>query len=348
MRIAQIAPLTNRIAPDSIHAPERMISHLTDELSRQGHDVTLFASGDSATSARLEPMWPRGLRGDPAVRDEFAPHMVMLEHVYRHADGFDILHFHIDYLPLSLFSRTKTPFLITLHGPLDKREAEHCFTLFGNAPLVSVSEWQRSCMPDAHYLATVHPGLPAHPAPPAPQPPRYLAFWGRIAADARPDRAIALARRGGLPIRLAATEIDEAYYAEIIRPLVDGDQVRFVGPLTDAAAPAFLAGALALLEVAERPAPFGFGMIEAMTQGTPVLALTPGPATEIVEHGVTGFLAADDDAAVAVMPALAGLSRAQIRERRGRRFGVARMTAEYQTLYRRLRAGRRPLLRVVS
>src|SRR5712675_1060363 len=236
MRIAQIAPLTEAVPPKLYGGTERVIYWLTEELVALGHDVTLFASGDSRTSAKLEPGWPRALRLDGAVRDPNALHMAMLENVRRRADEFDFLHFHLDYYPFSLFARQRTPFVTTLHGRLDLPEHQPVFDTFSSAPVVSISNAQRRPLPQAHWIKTIHHGLPERLLMPTPVKPSYLAFLGRIAPEKRVDRAIHIAEQCGIPLKIAA-KIDRAdrdYYEEEIRPMMASPNVEYIGEIGDA------------------------------------------------------------------------------------------------------------------
>ena len=350
MRIAQIAPLTESVPPRLYGGTERVVSFLTEELVRQGHDVTLFASGDSVTSARLRPMAPRALRFEPNLRDPMAAHALMLEEVYRSADQFDVLHFHLDYTTYSLFSRQKTPFVTTLHGRLDLPEIGPVYDRFSDVPVVSISDAQRRPLPQANYVATVYHGLPVDLLTPQPVKPRYLAFLGRISPEKAPDRAIRIARRAGIPLKIAAKvdRVDEEYFCAKIRPMIDGRHVEMIGEIGDAAKPEFLSGAHALLLPIDWPEPFGLVMIEAMACGTPVIAFPAGSVPEVVEDGLTGFVVPNEAAAVAAVGRLPSLSRSAIRRRFETRFSAGRMAADYVTVYERLAQANRPRLRAVG
>src|SRR5258708_7803770 len=249
MRIAQIAPLTEAIPPKLYGGTERVVSWLTEELVALGHDVTLFASGDSQTAAKLEPMWPRALRLDDTVRDPMALHMAMLEQVRRRAGDFDILHFHLDYLPFSIFSRQSTPFITTMHGRLDLPEHQIVFDFFNAVPVISISDSQRQPLPQAHWLRTIHHGLPAHLLGPSAAEPKYLAVLGRIAPEKAVDRAIRIAVRCNLPLKIAAKvdRVDRDYFEREIRPLLDLPGIEYIGEISDAQKAEFLSGARALL-----------------------------------------------------------------------------------------------------
>ena len=341
MRIAQIAPLHEAVPPALYGGTERVVSFLTEELVALGHDVTLFASGDSRTSATLAPSWPRALRLDPAVRDTTAPHMLLMEQVRRRADEFDILHFHVDYWPFSLFTRQPTPFLTTLHGRLDLPEIRPVFDGFAGVSLVSISDSQRAGLPEAGYVATVRHGLPLGLLSPSPGiVPGYLAFLGRIAPEKGPDRAIRIARAAGIPLKIAAkvSDADRPWFETVIMPMVEGGEVELVGEITDAQKGAFLSGAIGLLMPVDWPEPFGLVMIEAMACGTPVLAFNRGSVPEIVDEGVTGFVVEDEAAAVAAIGRLRSLPRILVRDRFTQRFTARRMAENYVAVYAELLA----------
>ena len=343
MRIAQIAPLYEAVPPMLYGGTERVVSFLTEELVALGHEVTLFASGDSLTSAELEAVWPRALRLDPKIRDQIAPHMLLMEAARRRADEFDILHFHMDYWPFSLFSRQPTPIVTTLHGRLDLPELRPMFDAFPQMPVVSISDNQREPLPQARFVATVHHGLPADLlTPQLTGEPEYLAFLGRIAPEKGPDRAIRIARACGIPLRMAAKvdRADQGYFDTVIRPMLAEGGVEMVGEISDAQKPAFLSGARALLMPIDWPEPFGLVMIEAMACGTPVVAFDRGSVPEIVEDGRTGFVVEDEAEAVAAISRLDQLSRAGVRAGFEARFTARRMALDYLAVYRRL-AGRR-------
>ncbi|HEY2616435.1 MAG TPA: glycosyltransferase family 4 protein [Acetobacteraceae bacterium] len=349
MRIAQIAPLTESVPPRLYGGTERVVSFLTEQLVAMGHDVTLFASGDSRTGAELAAVWPTALRFDPSVRDAIAPHMLMLEQVCRRAGEFDVLHCHLDYWTFPLFSRQSTPFLTTLHGRLDLPELRSIYHCFGDVPLVSISDAQRAPLPDANFVATVQHGLPEDLLTPREVAPGYLAFLGRICPDKRPDRAIRIARRAGIKLKIAAKvdRVDEDYFRDTIRPMIDGRHVELIGEITDAEKSDFLSGAIALLVPIDWPEPFGLVMIEAMACGTPVIAFNRGSVPEIVEHGVTGLIVEDETQAIAAIRRAGDMSRAAVRLGFERRFTAQRMAEDYLALYRRLVAPARPVLRVV-
>ena len=349
MRIAQIAPLHEAVPPKLYGGTERVVSFLTEELVAQGHHVTLFASGDSVTSAKLESVWPRALRLDPAIRDPIAPHMMMMESVRRQADEFDVLHFHMDYWPFSLFGRQRTPFVTTMHGRLDLAEWRPLFDTFPNVPLVSISDAQRRPLPQANYVSTVHHGLPDDLLTPQPGPKDYLAFLGRIAPEKGPDRAIRIARACGIPLKMAAKvdRTDQVYFDTVIRPMLADGGVELIGEINDAQKPEFLSGAMALLMPIDWPEPFGLVMIESMACGTPVIAFNRGSVPEIVEDGVSGFIVEDETGAMAAVNRLSRLSRATVRQRFDARFTARRMAEDYVNIYRSLAGEERSVLRAI-
>ena len=338
MRIAQISPLTEAVPPKLYGGTERVISWLTEELVALGHKVTLFASGDSVTSARLEPMWPTALRLDGSVRDPNALHMSMIEQIAQRAREFDLLHFHLDYYPFSVMSRQSTPFLTTLHGRLDLPEHEPVFSTFPNVPLVSISNAQRRPAPNANWIGTVHHGMPENLLKPVPAEPSYLAFLGRISPEKRVDRAIHIAERCGLQLKIAAKvdAADHDYFEEMIKPLLTKPNVEFIGEISDAQKSEFLSNAFALLVPIDWPEPFGLVMIEAMACGAPVIAFNRGAVPELIEDGVTGFVVEDETSAVGALRHLSRLSRTVIRKRFEERFTARRMARDYLAVYRDL------------
>ena len=350
MHIAQIAPLTEAIPPKLYGGTERVVSWLTEELIALGHDVTLFASGDSVTSAKLEAMWPRALRLDGSVRDPNALHMMMLEQVYRRASEFDFLHCHLDYYPFSLFSRQPTPFVTTLHGRLDLPEHQPVFDTFSSLPVVSISNSQRRPLPQACWVRTVQHGLPLKLLEPKPVKPSYFAFLGRIAPEKGIERAIRIAEHCGVKLKVAAKvdKADEDYYNEQIKPLRQSGHVEFIGEINDAEKPEFLSGAIALLFPIDWPEPFGLVMIEAMACGAPVIAFNRGSVPEIIEDGLTGFVVEDVNGAIGAVDRLGHLSREAIRRRYEERFTARRMAQDYLAVYRSLSASAAPHLRLVA
>jgi len=339
VRIAQVAPLYEAVPPKLYGGTERVVSFLTEELVALGHEVTLFASGDSRTAATLVPGWPRALRLDPAIRDTIAPHMLLMEQVRQRAGEFDLIHFHMDYWPFSLFSRQRTPFLTTLHGRLDLPEIRPIFERFPGVPVVSISDDQRRGLPRANFVRTVHHGLPARLLEPQLGARRdYLAFLGRIAPEKGSDRAIRIARSARIPLRIAAkvSETDRGYFDSVIQPMIAQGGVEMIGEISDAEKPAFLSGAVGLLMPIDWPEPFGLVMIEAMACGTPVIAFNRGSAPEIVEDGTTGFIVANEEEAVLAVSRLPHISCAIVRHRFEQRFTARRMANDYVDVYRNL------------
>jgi glycosyltransferase involved in cell wall biosynthesis len=350
MHIAQIAPLTEAVPPKLYGGTERVVSWLTEELITLGHEVTLFASGDSVTSARLEASWPRSLRLDGSVRDPNALHMMMLERVYQRAADFDFLHFHLDYYPFSLFSRQPTPFMTTLHGRLDLPEHQPVFDTFSTIPVVSISNAQRRPLPQANWVRTVHHGLPENLLQPKPIKPSYFAFLGGIAPEKGIDRAIRIAQHCGIPLKVAAKvdSVDREYFEEQILPMIKSARVDYIGEINDSQKSEFLSGAIALLVPIDWPEPFGLVMIEAMACGTPVIAFNRGSAPEVIEDGLTGFIVEDINGAIGAVDRLSHLSRDRIRRRFEQRFTARRMAQDYLSVYRSMTDRIAPHLRLVS
>ena len=315
-----------------------MVAWLVDELIELGHDVTLFASGDSHTRAKLVAAWPRSLRLGRPRSDPMAAHMSLIEAVAQRARDFDLIHFHIDWMQLPLFSRMQVPFLTTFHGRLDLPGLSSVVRQFPNAPFVSISEHQRQPLPEANWLGTIHHGLPPESLQPQFEPGTYLAFLGRLTADKGPETAIEIAQGCGLPLRIAAKipRGERGYYKDRLAPRIDGERVRLVGEVNDAAKSDFLGGALALLFPIDWPEPFGLVMIEAMACGTPVIAYRQGSVPEVIEDGVTGFIVESPEAAVAAVKRLPELDRKTIRARFEARFTVRRMAEAYIGHYERL------------
>lgn len=349
MHIAQVAPLTEAIPPKLYGGTERVVHWLTEELVALGHEVTLFASGDSCTSAKLEAPWPRALRLDDSIRDPNALHMLMLECVRQRVHEFDFLHFHLDYYPFSLFSRQSTPFVTTLHGRLDLPEHQPVFSKFSSVPIISISNAQRRPLPHANWVRTIAHGLPEHLLVPQPVTPRYFAFLGRIAPEKGVDRAIRIAKRCGVPLKIAAKvdKVDREYFEEKIRPSIDSTNVEYVGEITDKEKATFLSGAIALLTPIDWPEPFGLVMIEAMACGTPVIAFNRGSVPEVVDDGLTGFIVEDESSAIGAVDRLSQLSREKIRARFEQRFTARRMALDYLAAYRHLMENTAPRLRLI-
>jgi glycosyltransferase involved in cell wall biosynthesis len=325
-------------------------SYLTEELVRQGHDVTLFASGDSVTRARLVAACPRSLRLDPGCVDQLAHHVVMLEQVSRRAAEFDIIHYHCDYLHFPLSQGCPTPHVTTLHGRLDMPDLQPLYRTFADQPLISISDAQRRPLAFANWQGTVYHGLPPDLHSFRERPGNYLAFLGRVSPEKRVDRAIEVALRVGLPLKIAAKvdAADRNYHEKQIRPLLEaaGPRVEFLGEVGGKDKDEFLGNAYALLFPIDWPEPFGLVMIEALACGTPVIAWRCGSVPEVMDDGVTGFVVESIDGAVRAVGQVGELSRCRCRQVFERRFSVARMAADYLAIYRRLLLRRRPNGRV--
>lgn len=352
MRIAQIAPLHEAVPPKLYGGTERVVSNLTEALVAQGHDVTLFASGDSITSAKLEAFWPQALRLDPTIRDVMAPHMLLLEEVRRRADEFDVLHFHIDYYPFSLFQRQEVPFVTTMHGRLDLPELQPIFNAFSDVPVVSISDNQRLPLQQANWQTTVYHGLPENVLKPIPNvKPGYLAFLGRVSPEKGLDKAIRIAGQAGMKLKVAAKidKADRAYYEEVIKPLMAQPHVEYIGEIGENEKSEFLGNAHALVFPIDWPEPFGLVMIEAMACGTPVVAFNRGSVPEVIENGVSGFVVEDEISAVAAIKRLSTLPREKVRAAFEARFTSKVMATNYVAVYEDLlRQKRRTVLREVA
>lgn len=339
MRIAQIAPLAESVPPQLYGGTERIVSYLTEELVAMGHEVTLFASADSRTAARLVACAPKALRLDLGVADQLPHLLVMLEQVRRRAAEFDILHFHVDLLSAPLQRLVTTPSITTLHGRLDLPDLQPFYHAFPEIPLVSISDAQRRPMPPVHWMRTIYHGLPLDLLPFQPKPQNYLAFLGRISPEKRPDRAIEIATRSGVPLRIAAKvdRADEAYWREVIEPMVRANPlVDYIGEIGEAEKSAFLGNARALLFPIDWPEPFGLVMIEAMACGTPVIAYPCGSVPEVLDEGETGFLVTSIAEATAAVAQTAALDRAKVRAGFERRFSARRMAESYLQVYEEL------------
>jgi glycosyltransferase involved in cell wall biosynthesis len=338
MRIAQVSPLYESVPPKYYGGTERVVSYLTEELVRQGHEVTLFASADSTTRARLIAPCRVSLRLQKDCIDQLAHHIVMLELVAKHASDFDVIHFHIDYLHFPLSRRQSIPQLTTLHGRLDLPDLVPLYREFAEMPVVSISAAQRLPLPWANWLATVHHGLPRtlyrfHPAP-----GKYLLFLGRISPEKRVDRAIEIARRVAMPLKIAAKVdiVDRQYFERVIEPLLALPGIEYVGEVGDAEKDELLGNAYALVFPIDWPEPFGLVMIEAMACGTPVIAFRQGSVAEVLDDGVTGFIVDGLDEAERAVERVKGLDRRRCRQVFEERFAVAHMAGEYLALYERL------------
>jgi glycosyltransferase involved in cell wall biosynthesis len=341
LKIAQISPLFESVPPKLYGGTERVVSYLTEELVRQGHDVTLFASGDSVTSARLVPCSEKSLRLDDTCRDRLAHQMVLLHEVFARANRFDLLHFHIDYLHYPFSERQPVPHLTTLHGRLDLPDLVPVYRTFENVPVVSISAAQREPLPWLNWQATVPHGLPLGLHAPRREAGRYLAFLGRISKEKRVDRAIEIAKRVGMPLKIAAKidKSDRDYYEREIAHLLDHPLVEYIGEIGEAEKTDFLGNAHALIFPVDWPEPFGLVMIEAMACGTPSIAWCCGSIPEVIDEGVSGFIVDSIDQAVAAVERAGTLSRAGVRRRFEERFSVERMVRDYVAVYEELVEG---------
>lgn len=340
MKIAQVAPLFESVPPKLYGGTERVVSYLTEELVAQGHDVTLFASGDSQTKARLVAVCPRALRLDGKCKDHLPHHLVMLERLYREPARFDVIHFHCDYVHFPHSRRQPRPHVTTLHGRLDIPDLQPLYREFAGQPLISISDAQRQPLSWANWQGTVYHGLPGDLHTFRPVAGSYLAFLGRISPEKRVDRAIEIAQRSGMPLKIAAKvdTADKAYFKQVIEPLLKqaGPLVEFLGEVGGKHKDEFLGNARALLFPIDWPEPFGLVMIEAMACGTPVIAFRNGSVAEVMEDGVTGFVVDDMDQALQAVARLPEVSRQRCREVFEERFHVSRMARGYLRIYRRL------------
>jgi glycosyltransferase involved in cell wall biosynthesis len=334
-RIAQVAPLHESVPPRLYGGTERVVSYLTETLVAMGHDVTLFASGDSVTSARLVPTGAQALRLDPRNPDPIAMHLLQLERVFQEADRFDVIHFHCDFLHYPLTRRTGIPSLTTLHGRLDVPGLDDLYREFADIPLASISDAQRKPLPWVNWRATVHHGLPLSFATLHPEPGEYLAVLGRVSPEKGVDRAIEIARRSGLPLRIAAKvdPVDEEYFESVIRPRLTEPGIEYLGEIGEGDKAEFLGRAYALLFPIDWPEPFGLVMIEAMACGTPVIAFDRGSVPEVLENGKTGYIVSSVDEAASAVSRISALSRATCRAAFEERFSAERMARDYLDVY---------------
>ena len=330
MRIAQVAPLAESVPPKLYGGTERVVAWLIEELVELGHDVTLFASGDSVTRAKLVSVWPRALRLGRPRSDPIAVQAALLEAIAQRAKDFDVIHVHIDWLHLPLLSRLGVPFITTSHGRMDLPGLPEVVRCFPGAPFVSISNSQRTPLPGANWLGTVYHGLPVISLRPSFEEGSYLAFLGRLTAEKGPEAAIRIARASGLPLRIAAKvpRAERSYFKDKLEPQIDGDQVRLIGEVNDQTKEPFLAGARALLFPIDWPEPFGLVMIEAMACGTPVIAFRSGSVPEVVDDAVTGFVVNDEAEAVHAVKRLNELDRGKVRAHFEQRFTARRMARE--------------------
>jgi glycosyltransferase involved in cell wall biosynthesis len=339
MKIAQVAPLTEAVPPRTYGGTERIVSYLTEELVRQGHDVTLFASGDSRTSAELVPCCDVALRLNPRIWHDIPHHVTMLEKVRRRADEFDVLHCHVDLLHFPVVRDFAQRTVTTLHGRLDPPDLAQLYAMFDDIPLVSISHDQRWPMPPVRWVGTVYHGLPRDLLPFRPKASGYLAFLGRISPEKGPETAIEIAARSGMPLKIAAKidKVDQSYWKERVEPrLLRNSNVEFVGEIDERRKADFLGNATALLFPIDWPEPFGLVTIEAMACGTPVIAFRRGAVPEVIDDGVTGLIVDTLDGAVDAVRRITDIDRARVRQIFEERFTVERMCRDYVAIYRSL------------
>lgn len=338
MRIAQVAPLWESVPPKLYGGTERIVSYVTEELVAMGHDVTLFASGDSETAARLEAICPQALRLNTGIFNRDAPLMMLREKGLGSARDFDVIHSHLDFTGFPLARRNPVPVVTTLHGRLDLPELEPVYREFSEMPLVSISDAQRRPLPWANWAGTVYHGLPRNLYTFHPQSGGYLAYLGRTAPEKRPGHAIEIAKRTGIPLRIAAKvdRVDRTYFEAEIEPLLDHPLIEFVGEISDAEKDEFIGNAMAVVCPYDWPEPFGLVLIEAFACGTPVIAYRRGSIPEIVDHGVTGFICETIEEMVDAVDQVPLIDRKQCRAAFDERFTADRMARDYVALYERL------------
>jgi len=338
MKIAQVAPLYERVPPKFYGGTERVVSYLTEMLVKLGHEVTLYASGDSITRARLRPACKCALRLDKTSIDPIANHVYLAEQVFKEAEEFDVIHSHMDYLAFPLFRRMRTPHVSTMHGRLDIPNLHNLSREFSEEPLISISDHQRLPLPWANWQGTVYHGLPERLYTFHEQPGKYLGFLGRVSPEKRLDKAIEIARRAGMPLKIAA-KVDKSekdYFETKIKPLLNQTDIEYIGEIGEAEKGDFLGNAFALLFPIDWPEPFGLVMIEAIACGTPVVAYKRGSVPEIIENGKTGFVVQSVEEAVKAVAAVARLSRDQCRRVFDARFTTTRMATDYVAQYEHL------------
>jgi glycosyltransferase involved in cell wall biosynthesis len=338
MRIAQIPPLAESIPPKLYGGTERVVSWLTEELIALGHEVTLFASGDSCTSGRLVPIIPQAIRLSSPRPEPFPAYAAQLDAIAKAAEEFDILHCHTDWIHLPLLSCLGVPHLTTIHNRLDTPDLPPVVRRFPDAPLVSISDHHRMPLPSANWLGTVYHGMPTELLKPSYQPGTYLAFLGRLTTEKGPEPAIRIAKAAGLELRMAAKipRSETRYYKDRLQPLIDGVKIKLVGELNDQAKGDLLRGASALLFPIDWPEPFGLVMIEAMACGTPVIAFRCGSVPEVIDDGMTGFVVETEDEAIAAVKRVLELDRRTVRVTFEKRFTARRMAQEYVRYYKLL------------
>lgn len=338
MKIAQVPPLYESVPPKLYGGTERVVSYLTEELVRQGHEVTLFGTGDSVTSANIFPVCEQATRLNKDCKDPFAWHIYQMQLVLEHAGAFDVIHFHNDYLHYPFSRNASYKHVTTLHGRLDLPDLKPIYQKFANIPLVSISNDQRKPLPHVNWQQTIYHGLPENLYAARKGDGGYLAFLGRISPEKRPDRAIEIAKRTGIKLKIAA-KVDSAdlqYYETVIRPLLDDPLIEYIGEIGEDRKGDFLGNAMALLFPIDWPEPFGMVMIEAMANGTPVIAFNCGSVPEVLDQGITGYIVNDLEEAVSAVNKLHAFDRRACRMRFEERFTSEKMAANYIRLYERL------------
>ena len=340
MRIAQVAPLYESVPPKYYGGTERIVSYLTEELVQQGHEVTLFASGDSKTTAELIPIAPSSLRLNRSSTDHLAHHVLMLQRISDEADRFDVIHFHIDYLHFPLTRMQQWSSVTTLHGRLDIPDLVPLYNEFQDMPVVSISNAQRTPLPQASWQSTVYHGLPGDLYSWQTHPQEYIAFIGRISPEKRVDRAIEVARRANVPLKIAAKvdTVDQDYFEVAIKPLLQDSRIEYLGEIGDLDKGKFLGNARALIFPIDWPEPFGLVMIEALACGTPVVAYNRGSVPEVLDEGRTGFIVNSVEEAVAALERLSSINRSVCRQVFEERYSAQRMAADYVAVYKELAA----------
>jgi glycosyltransferase involved in cell wall biosynthesis len=338
MRIAQVAPLVESVPPKHYGGTERIVAYLTEELVRLGNNVTLFASGDSVTRAELVPVWRRSFRQDKGAKDYLSREVLLMDHVMQRADEFDVIHFHTGCLHYLISRHLTVPHVTTLHGRLDTPELLRLYERFREMPLISISNAQRAPWPCANWQATIYHGLPQDLFRFHPEPGGYLAFLGRASPEKRVDRAIEIAKRVGMPLKIAAKvdRADRRYFKREIEPLLNDPHIEWLGEINDKNKDEFLGNAYALLFPIDWPEPFGLVMIESMACGTPVVAYAGGSVAEVMDDGVTGFVVKDMEQAAEAARCIGDLSRARCREVFEKRFAASLMANDYINVYTRL------------
>jgi glycosyltransferase involved in cell wall biosynthesis len=348
IRIAQVAPLVETVPPEHYGGTERIVSYLTEALVRLGHDVTLFASGGSETSATLVPVSEQSLRSDPSVKDPTTRSIVEIEEVLKRREDFDIVHFHDGYVHFPLARHLQIPAVTTTHGRMDLPDLVPIFQEFGDLPLISISNQQRNPLPFANWIATVQHGLPEELYSFRPEPEDYIAFIGRICPEKRPDRAIEIAKRAGIRLKIAAKvdKVDAAYFESEIKPLLDSSLIEFIGEVNEPDKNVLLGGARALIFPIDWPEPFGLVMIESLACGTPVIAFNCGSVPEVLESGKTGFIVESVPEAVEAFGRIDQISRSVCRQEFERRYTSTQMAQNYLSAYEQVlqaRPGRKKL-----